>query len=229
MDGRIMKKYKMHSLLPFRSLVNKKKLLLAATVSNIDELKRILNVKEIDPNCKDPENNEQSPLHAAAKNGRLDAVIQLLKYGANPNAVDFDGNTPLHSALLSVNNCVTDMQSVILTLVNYGASAHAINKLGQSPVDCAKRSFYLIEQLSDCYPEKSLMLNTMAKVMDLLLRAYMDQESTNDVKSITQKLEHLCANERDNRDIDPVKNLTGEVSQLALTKSCEYPNVSPLS
>jgi ankyrin repeat protein len=37
-------------------------------------------------------------LHAAARNGRLDCAIVLVKAGANCNALDYDGETPLHAA-----------------------------------------------------------------------------------------------------------------------------------
>ena len=49
-----------------------------------------------DLNCQDEIG--QTPLHAAAEQGRTKLVRRLLNLGAQPNVRDFDGDTPLDVA-----------------------------------------------------------------------------------------------------------------------------------
>lgn len=51
------------------------------------------------PSPKRRDAEENTPLHDAVKWGCLQVVRLLLKYGADPNAVNSFGETPLHSAL----------------------------------------------------------------------------------------------------------------------------------
>lgn len=64
---------------------------------------------------------EASTLHVAAAQGNKKALVHLLKEGANPNARDSQGNTPLHLA----NNL-----STIKLLVENGAEVNAQNNAG---------------------------------------------------------------------------------------------------
>lgn len=50
--------------------------------------------------------NEGSALHVAAKHGRLVAVQYLLSLGADPNAIDLQGLTPMHWATSDVEICM---------------------------------------------------------------------------------------------------------------------------
>ena len=45
-----------------------------------------------------------SPLHHAVRYGNVEAVSQLIEYGAKINAQDFDGLTPIHVAVESYSN-----------------------------------------------------------------------------------------------------------------------------
>lgn len=54
-------------------------------------------------------NNEfVSPLHSAISNNRLDIVISLVKYGANVNYQDLDGDTPLHLSAIHANHKIME-------------------------------------------------------------------------------------------------------------------------
>lgn len=78
-----------------------------------------------------------TPLLAATRDswhGRAEAVMTLLTNGANPLAVDADGNTPLHGAVLSGEPNVAAM------LLDAGAAIDALNKQGETPLSIACRA-----------------------------------------------------------------------------------------
>jgi ankyrin repeat protein len=78
-----------------------------------------------------------TPLLAATRDswhGRADAVMTLLANGANPLAVDAEGNTSLHGAVLSGEPTVAAM------LLDAGATIDALNQAGASPLSIACRA-----------------------------------------------------------------------------------------
>ena len=68
-----------------------------AANGNFEEMKRLIN-QQI--NSKDKE-DQQTLLHKASKQGDLMAVQYLIKVGAQINAIDEHGRTPLHFARTS--------------------------------------------------------------------------------------------------------------------------------
>ncbi|GLQ51604.1 ankyrin repeat domain-containing protein [Dyella flava] len=98
-----------------------------------------------------------TPLLAAARDswhGRADAVMTLLTNGASPLAVDADGNTPLHGAVLSGEPTVAAM------LLDAGAAIDALNQAGASPLSIACRAAnwplaqFLLERGAKASPAK---------------------------------------------------------------------------
>jgi ankyrin repeat protein len=78
-----------------------------------------------------------TPLLAATRDswhGRAEAVLTLLTNGASPLAVDAEGNTPLHGAVLSAEAGVAAM------LLDAAAPINALNKAGISPLAVACRA-----------------------------------------------------------------------------------------
>ena len=75
----------------------------------------------------------ETPLFLAAGAGNLILFKELLVKGANINAVDFDGNTILHRAVLSGH---IDMVSWLLTHADL--DPFLSNKKGQTPLDVCK-------------------------------------------------------------------------------------------
>lgn len=61
-------------------------------------------------------------------------IVECLEFGADPNAVDKDGNTPLHHAALFNEN-----SRVIQVLINFGADPNSINNFGSTPLHRAAR------------------------------------------------------------------------------------------
>ncbi|PXF44718.1 Serine/threonine-protein kinase WNK2 [Gracilariopsis chorda] len=72
--------------------------------------------------------------HAAR--GRIDAVRQYLKQGANPNFGDYDHRTPLHLA------CVEGRRDVVHVLLQAGAKTYLRDRWGSTPLDEARKGGY---------------------------------------------------------------------------------------
>lgn len=72
-------------------------------------------------------------MHAAENNQNPELIATLLKAGANLEANDKDGFTPLMYAAQTNQN-----PEMIITLLRAGADAKAKNKAGQTVLDCAQ-------------------------------------------------------------------------------------------
>ncbi|MFD3166577.1 ankyrin repeat domain-containing protein [Herpetosiphon sp. NSE202] len=74
----------------------------------------------------------QTPLHLAAWNGEQRLVKQLLELGADPNARDLYGATPLHAMVRWVTQ-----PDIISTLLEHGAEINAVDAANQTPLHLA--------------------------------------------------------------------------------------------
>ncbi|XSG74895.1 ankyrin repeat domain-containing protein [Herpetosiphon llansteffanensis] len=74
----------------------------------------------------------QTPLHLAAWNGEQRLVKQLLELGADPNARDLHGATPLHAMVRWVTR--PDIMSMLL---EHGAEINAVDAAGQTALHLA--------------------------------------------------------------------------------------------
>ena len=75
----------------------------------------------------------RTPLHYAALHGDVPQTRALLKGGANPNAPDAHGFTPLHEA--AVASLTKD--DIIDMLLDAGADVNAQGEDGNTPLHCA--------------------------------------------------------------------------------------------
>ena len=74
-------------------------------------------------------------LHRAASKGDKAAIKRLVKHGANVNARDYSGSTPLHHAISN-----SHAQDAIKALVACKADVNAANYLGRTPLHLAAKS-----------------------------------------------------------------------------------------
>jgi ankyrin repeat protein len=89
-------------------------------------------------NVNDLANDGETLLHSWSKVGaRAESIPVLVKYGANVNAKDRFGNTPLHAAVVGSSQGLEGDIAIPFLLAN-GANPNIQNKDGQTPVDLAK-------------------------------------------------------------------------------------------
>jgi ankyrin repeat protein len=72
--------------------------------------------------------DDLTPLHSAARQGKLKAVAVLLEHGADVNAADKHGCTPLHSAVYGKHTRVAEF------LLDHGANVNAARTDGTTPL-----------------------------------------------------------------------------------------------
>ena len=76
-------------------------------------------------------------VHQACRNGLVAHLEQLLYYGAELNARNASGNTPLH--VCAVNN----QESCTRTLLFRGADKNALNFAGQTPYQVRQKKLFI--------------------------------------------------------------------------------------
>ncbi|KAF8783488.1 ankyrin-2-like [Argiope bruennichi] len=97
---------------------------------NINMVKKLL-AHKVDVNYKDCFLN--TSLHYVVQNcsDKLDLIREILNMEGNPNAINAEGNSPLHLAVLKSN------VHVILELIKFGGDVRLTNKRGNTPLHVA--------------------------------------------------------------------------------------------
>lgn len=126
---------------------------LAVTIeSNIDSVSKLDLVKffveECDADINIGDKTNWTPLYRACLSSRSDIFFYLLDKGANPNAQNSDGSTPLHR--LVDNNCLDEIKALLnhekidITIINcHGSPLYYAAKHGH--VEIAKAFFQHLE------------------------------------------------------------------------------------
>lgn len=94
--------------------------------------KQILRITK-QANDVDPEKGF-TPLLIAATNGHIGLVKLLLEYGATPNMRNFDGVRALHNAIFG------EQVDIVKLLLQHDADPNIRDRVGNTPMDLAKRS-----------------------------------------------------------------------------------------
>ena len=100
-------------------------------VRNLDIVKKLLKAPTIDINCTD--NRNFTPLHLSCYEGHLDVTELLLERGADVDAVDDNGRTPLFYAMMNY-------PEISSMLIKYGCDVNAIDECGYAPLHWAVES-----------------------------------------------------------------------------------------
>lgn len=193
-----------------RSPFNERKLRLAASLSNVEMLIRLLE-SGVNPNSSD--DYQRSALHLAASRGYTDVVTQLLKYGAKPNLQDSLGNTPLHLAVCSASS--SNFNMVVRILVKNGASVQALDRMGKTPLDLARSKLTLMitRRTHEPSPESKKMLSDMSLLISsLLMTFFKEQEQLDEINSLEKRLSSLSTKEVE----DEADKLLAKVNALTL-------------
>ena len=74
-------------------------------------------------------------LHIAVQENNIEIVKFLLKHGANPNAKDANGNTPLHEVMSEFFLYEQSSKIIVKLLLEYGADINIKNKYGETLLD----------------------------------------------------------------------------------------------
>lgn len=80
-----------------------------------------------------------TPLHVASYCGKLESTQLLISHGAQVDAVDNQGNSPLHHVLRGIYDWEYDGARVARLLLRHGADVNAKTNSGQTPLDLASR------------------------------------------------------------------------------------------
>lgn len=93
----------------------------------------------------------QTPLHQASCAGHIDVITQLLDHGADIEAKDSSGNTPLLSAVsYTGGNWVSEKdERTINYLLQHGADIGAANEDGQSAAQLIDLMGYYVNKAGE--------------------------------------------------------------------------------
>lgn len=115
----------------------------AAAEGKLDVVKELIEKQGVSPD--QPDEFGDTALHSACQNGRDDVVKYLLDKGANPNAVNKTGSTPLHKLVASKY----EQKPILKRLLAAKANPNIRNNAGLLPEQLVRNKNILLELLRD--------------------------------------------------------------------------------
>ena len=164
----------------------------ACIIGNIDIIDIIITAGNQSINCLEMQNDFlYTPLHLAAANNHIKAVLYLLKKGAQPSINHLQNkpeskNTPLHVAMRGNDTTIAE------ALISKGASIKEANALGEIPKKTAE---YFNNKVMYDYLDKVEKNEIAVRPFDELCRTYLDNSASESetVKKLTQQVEELTS------------------------------------
>ena len=89
--------------------------------------------------CRKKPAGAVTPLHRAAEQGDIEQVRSLIASGADINARDYQGLTPIHRASGWTHGHEVKSLEVVKVLVAKGADVNAESNGGITPMKCARK------------------------------------------------------------------------------------------
>ena len=163
----------------------------ACIMGNIDIIDLIITASN-QQNCSIDIQNEfkYTPLHLAAANNHIKAVLYLLKKGAVPSIDKLPEkpdslNTPLHVSMRGNDTTIAE------ALISKGASLTVKNALNETPKDTAK---YFNNTVMFEYLDKVEKREVAVRSFEDLCKTYLDTNTDEDtIKKLTQQVKELTS------------------------------------
>ena len=164
----------------------------ACIIGNTDIIDIIINAGNQTNNCLEMQNDfAYTPLHLAAANNHIKAVLYLLKKGAQPSISQLKTkpeslNTPLHVAMRGNDTAIAE------ALISKGASTRDTNALSETPKDTAK---FFNNKVMYEYLDKVEKEEIAVRPFEELCRTYLDNSASESetIKKLTQQVQELTS------------------------------------
>eukprot|EP00276_Gloeochaete_wittrockiana_P008319 CAMPEP_0184659418 /NCGR_PEP_ID=MMETSP0308-20130426/29517_1 /TAXON_ID=38269 /ORGANISM="Gloeochaete witrockiana, Strain SAG 46.84" /LENGTH=121 /DNA_ID=CAMNT_0027099213 /DNA_START=9 /DNA_END=374 /DNA_ORIENTATION=+ len=105
----------------------------AVRTGDLAGVRDFINNKTFAVNYVEPGINQRTPLHWAADYGKVEVIDFLISKGADVEAKDRYGNTPLFSAIYEGHD------AAVAALIAKGANKNAIGQNGKKPIEVAEK------------------------------------------------------------------------------------------
>ena len=131
----------------WREMEGKSAFLGAATLGDLRALEYFIDVRGFDPN--DTSFGNTTPLIAAAKQGKEEAIAMLVASGAATDLQDGMGRTALMYAAMNMHT------ACVVQLLHVGAEPEITDRFGEAALDHAKRDSRLSQILAESIEQET--------------------------------------------------------------------------
>jgi ankyrin repeat protein len=148
---------------------------------------------------------KETPLHYAVSDQQTNTTTSLLKKFANVNAINADGNTPLHLALgKDMLDCDIKTAEILL---EHGADVNISNRLGETAVGIIKKRIEDMQKQAQERPDKDHDFMNALRNLQYLYHKIENQQLKAEVKRLKAENEKLKAQSEQKNPFE--RKLTG--------------------